>query len=99
MLNPAIFKTRNSLFGPLTVDLFASRVTTQCQAYYSWQPVPYAVATDAFLQDWSKANGFANPSWALIARVLAQVQTQKTQMVLEAPVGRHNLGTEHYSIC
>lgn len=86
MLNPVIFKRINSLLGPLTVDLFASRVTAQCQAYYSWRPDPYAVATDAFLQDWSKNTGFANPPWALIARVLAQVQAQKAQVVLVAPV-------------
>ena len=84
--DPVIFKKRNSLLGPLTVDLFASRVTAHCQAYYSWQPEPYAIATDAFLQDWSKNTGFANPPWALIARVLAQVQAHKAQVVLVAPV-------------
>ena len=51
----------NNQFGPIEVDLFASRLTSQCQHYFSWQPDPYAATTDAFLQDWSTGLGFANP--------------------------------------
>ena len=47
--------------GSVQVDLFASRLTTQCRHYFSWQPDPYAKPTDAFLQDWSQVRGYANP--------------------------------------
>ena len=50
-LDTAIFRRINHPWGPIEVDFFASRLTPQCQAYYSWRPDPYALATDAFKQD------------------------------------------------
>ena len=85
-LNPVIFRKIDQTLGPLEVDLFASILTNQCQVYFSWRPDPYAAATDAFLQDWSQLRGHANPPWCLIGKVLTQVQTQRAQIVLLAPV-------------
>ena len=85
-LNTVLFKKIDRCMGPLEIDLFASRLTRQCPAYYSWRPDPYAAATDAFLQDWSDKRGFANPPWCLIGRVLSQAQRQEAQLVLLAPV-------------
>ena len=48
-------------YGPREVDLFASRLTHQCPRYFSWRPDPFAEATDAFLQGWTRLKGFANP--------------------------------------
>ena len=75
-LNPAIFAKIDHLFGPLEVDLFATRLSTQCQCYFSWQPDPYAKATDTFLQNWTHLRGFANPPWNLIGKAISQVQFQ-----------------------
>ena len=58
----------------------------QCPTFFSWQPDPYAVATGAFLQDWSQIRGYANPPWGLIGRVLSKVQRDQAQIVLVAPV-------------
>ena len=85
-LNEDIFKRIDQLFGPIELDLFASRLTRQCQTYFSWWPDPYTAAMDAFLQDWSTVKGFANPPWALIGQVLSQTQTQRTQVILVTPV-------------
>ena len=71
--------------SPIEVDLFASRLTAQCPVYFSWRPDSYAAATDAFLQDWSQIQGYANPPWSLIRRVLSQVQVQP-YIILVAPV-------------
>ena len=60
-LNPIIFHKIDQLWGPLEVDLFASRLSTQCQRYFSWRPDPSAEATDAFLQTWTHMRGYANP--------------------------------------
>jgi len=49
-LNPVIFQKIDQEFGPLEIDLFTTRLTTQCPHYFSWQPDPYAMATDAFFQ-------------------------------------------------
>jgi len=63
MLNPRIFYKINQRWGPLEVDLFASRLTTQLQRFFSWRPDPEAKALDAFIQDWSsiQGKGYANP--------------------------------------
>ena len=86
MLNPQIFTRVNQMFGPLKVDLFASRLTTQLPVFYSWRPDPLAKAMDALVQDWSTTKGFANPPWILVGKVLAKVRAQRCQVVLVAPV-------------
>ena len=49
-LNPVIFQKINNLYGPLDMDLLASKLSTQFPLYFSWQPDPYALATHAFPQ-------------------------------------------------
>lgn len=82
-MNPITFQ---KMFGPLEVDLFASRLTTQLQTFFNWRPDPYAVATDSFLQDWTTRKGYANPPWCMIGRTLSQVKSQLAQIVLVTPV-------------
>ena len=86
-LNPVIFSKVLCIFGPIEVDMFASCLTAQCPAYFSWQPDPYAVAT--FLQDWSQIKGYANPPWSLIGWVLSIVHVDKTHMVLVTPIWKY----------
>ena len=85
-LNRSIFLEINEIYGPLEVDLFVSRLTNQCHHYFSWRPDPFAVATDAFLQDWTRVKGFANPPWNLIPRVLMKAQCQGADIILVTPV-------------
>ena len=85
-LDRQTFVSINKLYGPLEVDLFASRLTNQCRRYFSWRPDPFAEATDAFLQDWRNTKGFANPPWNQISRVLIKTQVQGAEVVLVAPV-------------
>jgi len=47
--------------GPLEMDLFTSHLTRQLPHFYSWRADPEAMATDAFMRDWSQQQGFANP--------------------------------------
>ena len=85
-LNPLVFNRINKIFGPLEIDLFASRLTHQLPRYFSWRPDPLAEATDAFQQNWGALKGFANPPWCLMGRVLSQVMEQRAQVVLVAPI-------------
>ena len=85
-LDRQTFVKINERYGPLEVDLFASRLTNQCRRYFSWQPDPFAEATDAFLQDWTIWRGYANPPWNLIPRVLRKTQVQGAEVILMAPV-------------
>ena len=85
-LHPVIFNRMTHLFGPMGTDLFASCLTVQCPAFFSWWPDLYAVATDAFRQDWSQIKEYANPLWSLIGRVLSKVQMDKVRIALVVPV-------------
>ncbi|XP_065894060.1 uncharacterized protein [Dysidea avara] len=88
MIHPQIFLQINKTLGPLEVDLFASRLTHQLPRYFSWRPNPSAEATDAFTQNWSQLQGFANPPWCLILPTLAKIQREKAKVVLVAPLWR-----------
>ena len=57
MICPRIFQAIKKTFGPLDVDLFASRLTYQMPCFFSWRPDPLAEAVDAFQQDWSSLKG------------------------------------------
>ena len=85
-LDQSTFQRIDRVYGPLEVDLFASRLTNQSRRYFSWWPDPFVEATDAFLQDWKTIKGSANPPWNLIPRVLMKTQTQGADVILVAPV-------------
>ena len=86
MLCPQVFSKINQLTGPLQVDLFAFRLTHHLRDYVSWRPDPDAMATDAFSLNWKELQGFANPPWNLVSKVISQVGHQEAQLVLVAPV-------------
>ena len=66
MLNPMVFHKIQQKWGPLEVDMFASRLTTQLKRFFSWRPDPEAEALDASNQDWSSLQG------NLVGRVLTE---------------------------
>ena len=80
-LHPMIFKKINYIWGPLEIDLFASRTSK----IFSWRPDPQAEGTYAFKHHW-KQPAFANPPWALISWTLSEVRAQRAMVVLVAPV-------------
>ena len=82
MLNQEVFSNTNQLWGPLEVDLFATRLSTQLKRFYSWKPEPRAEKVDAFLQDWSAVRGYAHPPWCLISRCLKKAKDQQATLVL-----------------
>ena len=86
-LNPTLFQTLFQKWGPLEIDLFASRLTCQLPTFVSWKPDPQAFQTDAFLMNWGEFRGYAFPPFALIGRCLRQVISQNVEhLVLVAPV-------------
>lgn len=85
MLNQEVFGNINQLWGPLEIDLFATRLSAQLQRFYSWKPEPQAERVDAFLQDWSTIRGYAHPPWCLISRCLKKARDQQATLVLITP--------------
>ena len=84
-LNPIVFQSILHIWGPLEMDWFASRLSTQLPLFCSWKPDPEAWATDAFGQDWTQFRGFANPPWCLVGRCLQQVEHQEAELVMVTP--------------
>jgi len=80
-LNPTIFNKINQQRGPFSIDLFASRETTQLPRYYSRVPDPEAIATDAFNQTWPKKTAYAFPPWNQVNRTIQTVKKQKIQEI------------------
>ena len=98
MIHPHLFSQIDRKLGPLEVDLFASRLTHQLPRYFSWRPDPAAEATDAFTQDWSQLQGYANPPWCLLLTTLAKIQQEREpQWFWWHLYGRRNHGILSYS--
>ena len=86
-LNPQVFAAITKLWGPLGIDLFASRLTRQLPNFVSWKPDPEALGTDAFALDWNQWKGYAFPPFSLIGRCRRQVQVQQVaELVIVTPV-------------
>lgn len=85
ILNGDIFRAINQRWGPLEVDLFATRFSTQLGQFCSWRADPEAWATDAFTQHWAALRAFAHPPWCLISRVLMKTQMEGATIVLITP--------------
>ena len=85
-LNPRLFNLLNQLWGPFTVDLFATRLSRQLPKFYSWRPDPESAGTNALIQDWRDSIGYAHPPWCLVGRVLQKVLVQEVTVTLIAPV-------------
>ena len=86
MLDKELFSHLNKVWGPFTVDLFASRTNAQLLKYVSWRLDPQAWAVDALLCNWSQERGYAFPPFCMISRCLAKVQRERADLVLIAPV-------------
>ena len=86
MIHPQVFDQINTRWGPVEVDMFASRLTHQVPRFFSWGLDPAAEAVNAFNQDWSQFVGYANPPWCLILSVLAKIRRDRAKVILVAPV-------------
>ena len=60
-LDPLMFQSLQEKWGPLEIDLFASRLTHQLPKFVSWRPDPLAVHSDAFSMNWRDIQGYAFP--------------------------------------
>jgi transposase InsO family protein len=77
-LNERIFLKLNQLWGPHTVDTFATSVNTQLTTYFTFE-------LDAFKQNWSGHNCWCNPPWPLISAVIDKVIQDQAVITLVTP--------------
>ncbi|XP_056388255.1 uncharacterized protein LOC130283090 [Hyla sarda] len=84
-LDRSIFLQLLHLWGPLYVDLFASRLNHQLPHFFSWRPDPEASAVDALRLLWPRGTHYAFPPFQLIPRVLLHTTNQRATVVLITP--------------
>ena len=86
MLDPKLFNKINALWGPLEVDIFASKLNKQLPRYVAWKPDPHAEFIDVFSINIKDIFFYAFPPFSVIARVLQKIQEEKAEGVIVVPV-------------
>ena len=85
-LHPHFFAQIESHWGPHSMDLFSTFQNRQLRRYASWKPQPGAVWVDSMRHPWLRENGWANPPFSLIGRVLQKVAQEGSTITLLAPL-------------
>lgn len=86
ILHPQLFRDIDKLWGPHTIDRFASCQNCHLRRFNSryWEPLSKAV--DALSQvNWHLENNFVNAPFCLLHKVLDVVQTQKAYATVNCP--------------
>jgi len=86
-LQRSVFNHLDYVWGPHTLDRFASISTTQLPRYNSRYSDPRTLGVDALAQtDWAFENNFVNPPFCLLDKVLDVIIAQQAVATLIAPV-------------
>ena len=85
MLDPSCFEAVDKVWGPHTVDRFASEKTKQLPRFSSKYLNPGCESFDAFTVSWSQENNWLFPPPYLIPRVLRHMQVGKEKGTLILP--------------
>ena len=90
-VNPRIFAQLDKLWGPHTVDLFSGPRNGQLHRRFTITPGDTtAAAVDAFKQDWTTENGWANPPFDhdSFRRLVDKTIVDQAELTVIAPVWR-----------
>jgi hypothetical protein len=84
----SVFRALDGVFGPHTVDRFASRANAQLPRYDSRLADPSAEATDALSVDWRADNNWVAPPFRLLGPTLLHIKRTRAWATVVAPVWR-----------
>jgi hypothetical protein len=85
-LHRGLFNYIDRLWGPHTIDRFATVMNTHLPTYNSRYADPNTSGVDALAQqDWAMHNNFVNPPFRLIPKILQVIETQGAHATLIAP--------------
>ena len=85
MLNPMVFQWLDGLWGPHSIDRFASPENSQTERFNSRFWAPGTEAVDAFTCAWDEENNWWVPPLHLIPRVIRHAQSTKAKGTLIIP--------------
>ncbi|KAL7288497.1 hypothetical protein TKK_0017462 [Trichogramma kaykai] len=84
-LSREAFEMITNKFGRPTIDIFASRANTKCEAYFSWRRDPNSVVVDAFTCPWTNLSFYAFPPFSIILKVLRKIKRENAEGILVVP--------------
>ena len=86
MLARSMIAYLDSLWGPHTIDRFASALSTQLPKYNTRYLDPNGMGIDALAQlDWGLENNYVNPPIRLLKSVMNIIRNQKAEATVIAP--------------
>lgn len=86
-LHPEVFQQLDRMFGPHSIDRFATCTTALLPVYNSRFSDPGTAGVDALGQsDWAEHNNFVNAPFRLIPRVLDTIEAYRAVATLIAPL-------------
>lgn len=84
-LNPDTFRRLDQLWGPHTLDAFASAGNTQLPRFFSRFHCPETAGVDAFAADWSAERCWLNPPFGAIGAVIRHARRCGAAATLVCP--------------
>ena len=88
-LDPKVFRRIAAKWGPVDIDLFATRLNALLSKYISRRPDPFAVAVDALQTAWAEWQGYAFPPFCLLGTCLKKIACEQATLILIVPVWPH----------
>ena len=86
VLHPRFFQFLDKVWGPHTIDRFASMNTTQLEKYNTRFADPFAPEDALHQADWDLENNFVNTPLKLLDRVIKMIVTQQAWATIIAPM-------------
>ena len=86
MLDKSVFCKLTEIWGEPQLDIFASRLNTQCKNYISWKPDPGALFIDAFTINWSHSKNYLSPPFTLVNRCLQKIALEGVKAIIVVPL-------------
>ena len=84
-LHPAVFRALNNMWGPHSIDRFASELTTQLPRYNSLFWDPHTEAVDAMSQPWQGENNYINPPFWMLGKIVKKLRRDGASATVIAP--------------
>ena len=85
MVNRSLFQELDTIWGPHTVDVFASEKNHLCSKFFSLYHCRGSHGVDAFTQEWGSDNCWINPPFGLIGQVIRHLRRCKAIATLICP--------------
>jgi hypothetical protein len=77
------------LFGPITIDLFATGKNAKCGRFYYRSSEEGALGVDAFAQDWSGESVYAAPPVSLVMQTIRKAAVVQLAGALIIPLWKN----------